>query len=111
TPAGSWLTWDEAVERETSFGPFAFDDPAQPWSLTLTTPVATEVEYVEGGRLVRIRRELSAAVTVAVEPDGALHRVSVRVANTGARAVDKDDAIARSLIGTHVIAEVVGGEF
>ena len=26
-------------------------------------------------------------------------------------AADKDDAIARSLIGTHVIAEVVGGEF
>ena len=23
TPAGSWLTWDEAVERELSFGPLA----------------------------------------------------------------------------------------
>ncbi|HEY4795101.1 MAG TPA: hypothetical protein VII18_13710, partial [Mycobacterium sp.] len=32
TPTGSWLTWDEAIECETSFGPFAIDDPAQPWS-------------------------------------------------------------------------------
>src|ERR1700727_4029073 len=27
TPTGSWLTWDEAIECETSFGPFAIDDP------------------------------------------------------------------------------------
>ena len=33
------------------------------------------------------------------------------VRNTGAARRDKDDAIATSLIGTHVIAEVVGGEF
>ena len=36
TPSGSWLTWDEAVECETSFGPLAFDDPAQPWTLPVT---------------------------------------------------------------------------
>ena len=33
------------------------------------------------------------------------------VRNTGAAATDKEDAIARSLIGTHVIGEVAGGEF
>ena len=33
------------------------------------------------------------------------------VRNTAAAAADKDDAIAASLIGTHLIAEVVGGEF
>ena len=111
TPTGSWLTWDEATECETSFGPLAFDDPARSWSLSLAAAPATDVESVEGGRLVRTRREVSATLTVSVEPDGALHRVSVRVANTGAPAADKDDAIARSLIGTHVIAEAVGGEF
>jgi hypothetical protein len=111
TPTGSWLTWDEAIECETSFGPFAFDDPAQQWSLSLTAAPAIDVESVEGGRLVRTRREVTAALTMSVEPDGALHRVSVRVTNTGGPAADKDDAISRSLIGTHVIAEVVGGEF
>ncbi|MFZ3271718.1 MAG: hypothetical protein WA622_01050 [Mycobacterium sp.] len=111
TPSGSWLTWDEAVEHEESFGPFAFDESAQPWTLSLTAPAATEIEPVEGGRLVRERREVSATLTVGVEPDGALDRVSVRIANTGAHATDKDDAIARSLIGTHVIAEAIGGRF
>jgi len=111
TPTGSWLTWDEAVEHEESFGPLALDDPAQPWTLSLTAPPATDIEAVEGGRLVRHRREVSATLTVSVEPDDALHRVSLRVVNNGAPAADKDDAIARSLIGTHVIAEAIGGEF
>ncbi len=111
TPTGSWLTWDEAIECETSFGPLALDDPTQPWTLALTAAAANDLEAVEGGRLVRRRREVSATLTVSVEPDGALHRVSVRVVNNGAPAADKDDAIARSLIGTHIIAEAVGGEF
>ena len=49
-------------------------------------------------------------VAVSIAPDDALHRVSVRVVNTGAPAADKDDAIARSLIGAHIIAEAIGGE-
>ena len=50
--------------------------------------------------------------TIAVErDDDGLNRVSVAVHNTGAAAADKDAAIATSLIGTHLIAEVVGGEF
>ena len=113
TPSGSWLTWDEAVECEMSFGPLAFDD--QPWALPLVVPAATEIEPVDGGRLVRERREVSALLAVSHEPDGALARVSVRVSNVGAtvdRKIDgKDSVIARSMIGTHVIAEVVGGQF
>jgi hypothetical protein len=111
TSSGSWVTWDEAIECERSFGPLALDNPAQSWTLSLTVPAATDVEPLEGGRLVRHRREVSAALTVSIEPDDGLQRVSVRVANTGAPATDKDDAIARSLIGTHVIAEATGGEF
>ncbi|OBK40106.1 hypothetical protein A5658_23625 [Mycobacterium sp. 1245111.1] len=110
-PSGSWLTWDEAVECERSFGPFALDPSTQSWTLELAAAAATDLEPVEGGRLVRIRREVSATLTVDVEPDGMLHRVAVRVANTGAPAASKDDAISRSLIGTHVIAEAVGGQF
>ncbi|MGA8330634.1 MAG: hypothetical protein WB777_15225 [Mycobacterium sp.] len=111
TPSGSWLTWDEAVEHEESFGPLVLDDSAQPCTLSVTAPGATSIEPVEGGWLVRDRREVSATLTVGVERDAALQRVSVRIANTGAPAADKDDAIARSLIGTHVIAEAIGGEF
>jgi hypothetical protein len=109
TPAGSWLTWDEAVEREISFGPLALDD--QPWSLPVSADAATDVELLDGGRLVRERREVRGVLAVTSRSDGDLRRVSVRVENTGAAARDKDDAIARSMIGTHLIAEVDGGQF
>ena len=113
TPSGSWLTWDEAVECEMSFGPIAFDD--QPWTMPLVAPAATEIEPVDGGRLVRERQEVDGLLTVSHEPDGDLSRVSVRVSNVGesvcGRADGKDSVIARSMIGTHIVAEVVGGQF
>ncbi|RAV11794.1 hypothetical protein DQP57_10695 [Mycobacterium colombiense] len=109
TATASWLTWDEAVECEISFGPLAFGD--QPWSLPVTVRAATDLEAVDGGRLVRERHEIAGLLTVTAEPDGDLRRVSVRITNTGAPAHDKADAIERSMIGTHLIAEVVGGRF
>jgi hypothetical protein len=111
TPAGSWLTWDEAVECETSFGPLAFDDPGQRWTLPVAADAATGTEPVDGGRLVRERQQVRGALTVSSEPDGTLRRVSVRLCNVGPGATDKNDAIARSMIGSHLIAEVVGGQF
>ena len=109
TASGSWLSWDEAVEYETSFGPITFEEPTT--TLPVVAPAATDVESVDGGRLVRQRQEVRGELTVTSEPDGALRRVSVRLANVGAPAMDKSDSIARSMIGTHVIAEAVGGQF
>ena len=109
TAAGSWLTWDEAVECELSFGPLAIDD--RPRTLPVVADAATDIELLAGGRLVRERREVRGEVTVAGEPDGDLRRISVRVSNVGKAASNKTDSIARSMIGTHIIAEVVGGEF
>ncbi len=113
TPSGSWLTWDEAVECEVSFGPIALED--LPCSLPVVALAKTDIESVDGGRLVRERRDVRGELTISHEPDGALTRVSVRVGNIG-DAVDgktdgKDSVIARSMIGTHVIAEVIGGQF
>jgi hypothetical protein len=107
----SWVTWDEAVERELSFGPFDLADLAQPRTLQVAVAEGMETEDVDGGRLIRTRAAINAKLTIAVERDDNLNRVSVAVRNTGAAAADKDAAIATSLIGTHVIAEVVGGEF
>ncbi|SOX53120.1 hypothetical protein MAAFP003_1790 [Mycobacterium ahvazicum] len=109
TPAGSWLTWDEAVECERSFGPLALDD--QVWKVPIVVSAATDIERVEGGRLVRERKQIRGELTVSSQPDGAMRRVSVRLNNIGDAAVDKDDAIARSMIGSHLIVEVVGGRF
>lgn len=107
TPTGSWLTWEEAVEAEFVFGPFDVAD-ASAWSLPLTSAAGTDIEDLGVGRLVRARREVTAALGVAIDTDGPVDRVSVTVRNTGSPAVDKDDAIARSLIGAHVIAVTDG---
>jgi hypothetical protein len=109
TPAGSWLTWDEAVECERSFGPIALDGPRR--TLPVVADRATDIEPIDGGRLVRKRQEVRGELTVSTETDGKLLRVSIRIQNVGGAAADRDDAIACSMIGTHVIAEVVGGRF
>ena len=113
TPAGAWLTWDEAVECELSFGPLPLDD--EPCTLPLMADTATDVEFLDGGRLVRQRHKVLGVLAVSSEPDGDLRRVSVRVSNVGERVNreqdTKDSVIARSMIGTHIIAEVVGGRF
>lgn len=111
TPTGSWLSWDEAVEVELSFGPFEFANAPAQWALPVNVPGGTEVDTVDGGRLVRTRQPLHAVLNVDIEADGGLYRVAVEIANTAALAVDKHCAIATSLIGTHVIVEAVGGEF
>ncbi len=111
TASGSWLTWDEAVECEMSFGPLAFDNPSPRWTLPVVAAAATDIELLDGGRLVRERQEVRGVLTVSGERDGDLRRISVQVSNVGAAATGKDDSIARSMIGTHLIAEVVGGQF
>ncbi|MGH3966876.1 MAG: hypothetical protein ACRDTV_01815, partial [Mycobacterium sp.] len=103
TPSGSWLTWDEAVEIELSFGPFEFGREPAEWTLPVLAPSGIDAELVDGGRLVRTRQDVCAELTVATERDDDLHRVTLTLTNSGARATDKDGAIARSLIGTHVI--------
>jgi hypothetical protein len=104
----SWVTWDEAVECELPFGPF---DLGQSTTVQISVPGSRDIEDVDGGRLIRSRSAIRADLGIAVEHDGTLRRVSVSVRNTGTVPADKDDAIATSLIGTHVIAELVGGEF
>jgi hypothetical protein len=108
----SWLTWDEAVECELSFGPLYLTDLLPSRTMAVDVAGGRDCEGVDGGRLVRTRSAIRADLTVAAEHDaGDLHRVSVAIRNTAAPAADKDAAIATSLIGTHIIAEVVGGQF
>ncbi|HRD12429.1 MAG TPA: hypothetical protein PLI79_11255, partial [Mycobacterium sp.] len=108
TPAGTWLTWDEAVEREIALEPLNLADSRRSWTLPFTAPCGTDVEEIAGGQLVRIRRELRGTVSVEAATDGGMQRLRVTVANTGVPAADRDEAIATSLIGTHLIAAVTG---
>lgn len=111
--ARAWLSWDEAVAREIVIGPMA---PA-PCVRSLTVPGGVDTEEIADasgqvvGALVRSRRSLAGEFELAVERDDGFLRLAVTVRNVGAPAADKQDAIARSLIGAHVIAEVAGGQF
>ncbi len=82
----SWVTWDEAVECELSFGPFGLGDLAQPRTWRSRVADGTDIEGVDGGRLIRTRAAIQAELTIAVERDDGLNRVSVSVRNTGAAA-------------------------
>ncbi|WP_319445333.1 MULTISPECIES: hypothetical protein [unclassified Mycobacterium] len=107
----SWVTWDEAVECELSFGPFVLTDLERPRTLEIAVTKCEHTEGVDGGRLIRTRAAIQGELSIAVAPDDGLHRISVSVRNTGAAPADKDAAIATSLIGTHIIGEVIGGQF
>jgi hypothetical protein len=107
----TWVTWDEAVERELTFGPFDIANLETMRTLPVEVPDGTDVENVDGGRLIRTRAAITGVLEVSTESDDGLRRVSLVVRNTGTAVSDKDAAIATSMIGTHVIAEVVGGEF
>jgi hypothetical protein len=107
----TWLTWDEAVERELSFGPFALADLEAAQVIPISVAGGVDIETVEGGRLVRTRHELTGELSVTADRDSGIYRFSVGVRNTGPPPAGKDDAIAKSFIGTHLITEVSGGEF
>ncbi len=109
--AQTWFTWDEAVERELSFGPFPVADLASGHTISLNVAGGDDIEPVDGGRLVRSRRELDGELTMTTQQDDGLTRISFELRNTGLPPGDKDDAIATSFIGTHLIVEATDSEF
>jgi hypothetical protein len=105
----SWLTWDEAVEREIVIDRLPLT--SLPRAIDISVAAGTDVETVDGGRLVRTRRALHGRLDISAERDGDLLRISLDVRNTAAPAADKDEAIATSMIGTHLLLTVTDGEF
>ncbi len=111
TPGGRWLSWDEAIECEIDAISVDLAGPQRSWTIPLRMPGGTDVEEVDGGRLVRTRHELRGAVSVELHHDDGLCRVDLTVSNTTDPAADPAEAIAGSMIGTHVIAAISGGAF
>jgi hypothetical protein len=109
--AKAWLTWDEAVESELTFGPLSLGELGQPWDFAVVAAAAEDIEEVDGGRLIRCRREVRGTLTMSVELDGGVRRITAVLRNTTEATLTKADAIAASMIGTHLIVEVGGGEF
>ena len=97
---GSWLSWDEAVECEVPIGPIPLT--SLPRTVDISIPAGVDVETVDNGRLVRSRQQLRGLLAVSAEPEGELLRLTFEVRNTAPPVADKDDAIAASMIGTHL---------
>jgi hypothetical protein len=109
TGSASWISWDEAVEREIAIQPFPVT--SLPRTLDISVPAGADIEVLDGGRLVRTRRALLGQLDISAEHDGELLRLSFEMRNVAPPAADKDKAIATSLIGTHLLIEVTDGEF
>jgi hypothetical protein len=111
SPGAVWTSWDEAVEVERELGTFALQELRRGVEQVVQVAGGEWVEPVVGGRLVRCREQLHAAVTLSAEDDGALVRLTVSVDNTAEAAPDRDAALRTSLIGTHLLLGAVGAHF
>ena len=110
-----WLSWDEAVPHELTFGPF---DLSIDRTATVDVNGGTEVENLRDadgqvvGRLERRRHALSADLHLAPQQlAGNLHRVGLTVANTDRDRDGGVSASARSLLGAHLLVEADGATF
>ncbi len=105
----SWLSWDEAVECEVPLGLIPLT--SLPRTVDISIPAGIDIEDVDGGRLVRSRQQLRGQIAVSAEPDAELLRLTFEVRNTAPPAVGKEEAIAASMIGAHLLVEVTNGQF
>ncbi|HNM83039.1 MAG: hypothetical protein U0Q20_09855 [Mycobacterium sp.] len=107
TATGSLLAWDEAVECELHCGPVDLASEGT-CMFPVTVAAGVDVEDLDGGRLVRERRPVHGELAVSVDTDPPVQRITVTLRNTGPPAISKDDATARSMIGTHLIGSTDG---
>ncbi|MGI9083849.1 MAG: hypothetical protein ACR2FE_00985 [Aeromicrobium sp.] len=113
----TWLSWDEAVDQELTFT-IGAEELRDGVSLPVDVPAGEDLEpLVDGsgrpvGTIARRRHALAAQMRVGVGRADGLSRLDVAVENSRAEpTLDKNDAIAHSLIGTHVIIEAHGPSF
>ena len=107
----SWTSWDEAVEVERELGRFSSAELRGGVESAVEVGGGEEVEPVAGGRLVRRRDPLRAAVMLGAEQDGALLRLRIAVRNTASPAIGKDAALRSSLIGAHLLLAADAARF
>jgi hypothetical protein len=114
-----YQTWQEATEREILTGDWRLSDLAHARTEVFNLSAARSLEPLrnsEGnivGVLERRQQTVSGAVAVsATALEKNLFKVTVRIVNeTPAIVADRDDAQLRSLVSTHAVLNVAGGEF
>lgn len=118
-----YQTWQEAVEREVNLPDTNLSKlVAEGQRQTFTFPAKQETELLrepdgrEVGVLVRKQQFIEGSIEVAAERAGeGLFKVTVRILNLtpleDAQLKSRDEALMRSLVSTHTILGVSGGEF
>jgi len=111
-----WLSWDEAVAQEIELGPFSPAELRSELVIPVSVPGGVEREELPAGAggLVRDRLPLTATVRIQLtaRPGPELGRLRVIVRNgTSGPIADRDAAIARSLLGCHLLVLTTGARF
>ena len=116
-------TWQEAVERDVSAVSLDLNDlVSETRRLTFAFPSSREVEPLRDGggktvaAIVRKQETIEGALEVTAECVGnGLFKLAVRILNRtefdDATSRSRDEALMQSLVSTHTILGVQGGEF
>lgn len=117
------VSWDEAIEHESSFGPFPLAGSSVAFVDAFALAAAADVELLAtadgtvAGRALRHRDEVRGSVQVEARRlgDSSSWRVVVTVGNTTTvhecgPAPSRDDVVPRSLLAVHTLLAVDGGE-
>jgi hypothetical protein len=117
-----YQSWQEAVEREIACEEMELSLTAAPTSLPFDFPAHKEVEPIRGdsgdviGVIVREWKHLAGSVTVSAECMlKNIFKIRVLIRNrsdfTAAPEGVREDAVLFSLVSTHTIVGIEGGEF
>jgi len=108
-----YVSWDEAVERDISVGPFELTELSVGKRVPIEVGSGHDVEPLgDGGRLIRTRWPLRGLLDLAAEQVGGFVRLSLKVSNTGTpdEPLTKESAIRHSMIGAHQIITVADAQ-
>jgi hypothetical protein len=107
--------WQEAVEREISVTELGIGDLLAATTWVFAFPSTTRVDSEGDGMIERRQEAIAGTIKMSTESVGEdLFRVSVNVQNVTPienRAADRDTVLLQSLVSTHTILGVNGGEF
>jgi len=107
--------WQEAVEREVSPPEAALEALLEGAQYVFAFPSQTQADSEQNGIIERRQEAVEGTVDVSAERVGEnLFRVSIYVHNVSpieTSAANRDDVLMHSLVSTHLILGVQGGEF
>ena len=116
-----YQAWQEAVEREVAVPALSPGEPDVEFPFTFPETNDTErifdTDGSVAGAIIRTQREITGEVRLSIDTGvgNGLSKVTVLIRNTtpfdSAELSNRDGALLRSIVSTHTILSVSGGEF